>query len=403
MISFSSKQKSVWKNTINSPHRWNISCGATRSGKTYLDYFKLPYRIRNAPDGIVILLGNTVGTLERNILDPMREIWGDFLVGHVSNSGKIKLFGRDCYCLGADKSSQVTKLQGAGISYCYGDEITTWSEDVFQMLKSRLDKKGACFDGTCNPDNPNHWFYKFLCSDADIFLMPFTIDDNPFLESSFVEALKKEYHGTVYYDRFIMGLWKAAEGIIYRTFADNPTAFIVKTPEYDISFCTAGLDFGGNGSAHALNLTGFSKGLKQIYTLDEWYSLDPLNPNELENHVCNFLERNMKKYRITDLYCDSAEQVLIRGIKSATALRGIPINIHNAKKGAVNERIQFYCRLFGTGKYKILSHCSHTINAFSDALWENALSDKRLDNGSTNIDSLDAQEYSTEFIMKSII
>ena len=56
-----------------------------------------------------------------------------------------------------------------------------------------------------------------------------TIDDNPFLDSAFVENLKREYAGTVYYDRYINGLWVAAEGSIYRTFADDPERFIITT------------------------------------------------------------------------------------------------------------------------------------------------------------------------------
>ena len=73
------------------------------------------------------------------------------------------------------------------------------------MLKSRLDKPTSIFDGTCNPDSPNHWFKKFLDSDADIFLQHYVIDDNPFNSPEFIENLKKEYRGTVYYDRFILG------------------------------------------------------------------------------------------------------------------------------------------------------------------------------------------------------
>ena len=86
---------------------------------------------------------------------------------------------REAYAIGADNLGQVSKLQGSGLAYCYGDEIQTWNEDVFQMLKSRLDKPTSCFDGTTNPDSPNHWFKKFLDSDADIYQMQFCIDDNP--------------------------------------------------------------------------------------------------------------------------------------------------------------------------------------------------------------------------------
>ena len=398
---FTAKQREVWENTVKHFHRWNISYGATRSGKTYLDYFRIPYRIRHAPDGLIVLLGNTQSTLERNILEPMRDIWGAELVGNANNSGRIKLFGKNCYALGADKANQAEKLQGSGLAYCYGDEITTWAESVFQMLKSRLDKEGACFDGTCNPDAPSHWFNKFLQSDADIYKMRFTIDDNKFLPQSFVSALKKEYAGTVYYDRFINGLWKAAEGTIYRTFADDPERFMLDAPPEDIIYCTAGLDFGGNGSAHALNLTGYTTNLRQLVTIDEWYSKEELTPNELEKAVCDFLERALEKYRVTDLYCDSAEQVLIRGIRNEAAARKLPIAVHNARKGPIKDRIRFCTSLFGAGRYKIMRHCIHTAEAFSEAVWSE--DDVRLDNGSANIDSLDAQEYSTEFVMKSVI
>lgn len=124
-------------------------------------------------------------------------------------------FGEKCYCLGAEKVSQVSKIRGASIKYCYGDEVADWSEEVFALLKSRLDKEYSCFDGTYNPQYPNHWLKRFLDSDADIFSQEYTIDDNPFLPPAFVENLKKEYAGTVFYDRYILGKWTLAEGLVY--------------------------------------------------------------------------------------------------------------------------------------------------------------------------------------------
>lgn len=227
-MELSEKQKAFW---LNANKRWNIKTGATRSGKTYLDYFMIPRRIRACTnDGLILLLGNTKGTLERNILDPMRAIWGN-LVGTIGSDNKVNLFGRQCYALGADKVNQVAKIQGAGFQYVYGDEITTWHQDVFQMLKSRLDKPNSCFDGTCNPGNPNHWFKGFLESRADIYQQAYVIDDNPFLSPLFVEALKREYAGTVYYDRFILGKWALAEGLVYPMF--NKDKHIVKDFPWD--------------------------------------------------------------------------------------------------------------------------------------------------------------------------
>ena len=204
--------------------RWNFKGGATRSGKTYLDFkWIIPMRIREraGKDGLSVILGVTKSTIERNVLEPMRNLYGDKLVGAISSDNTAWIFGEKCYCLGAEKVSQVSKIRGASIKYCYGDEVADWSEEVFALLKSRLDKEYSCFDGTYNPQYPNHWLKIFLDSDADIFSQEYTIDDNPFLPPAFVENLKKEYAGTVFYDRYILGKWTLAEGLIYPMFNDS--------------------------------------------------------------------------------------------------------------------------------------------------------------------------------------
>lgn len=204
-------------------HRWNFKGGATRSGKTYMDFrIVIPSRIREraGKDGLTVILGVTKATIERNVLEPMRTLYGDELVAYISSDNTVMLFGEKCYALGAEKLSQVSKLRGSSIKYCYGDEVADWSPDVFGLLKSRLDKDYSCFDGTYNPQGPTHWLKEFLDSDADIFSQVYTIDDNPFLPPAFVENLKREYQGTVLYDRYILGMWAAAEGALFTTYPD---------------------------------------------------------------------------------------------------------------------------------------------------------------------------------------
>lgn len=200
----------------NCSHRWNVKSGATGSGKSYLDIaVTIPKRVMACRgEGLIVLLGNTRGTLERNILEPMRELWGKQNVGSIRNDNTVKLFGKKAYAMGADNKKHVDRIRGTTIEYAYGDEVTTWSQDVFQMLKSRLRCDHSHFDGTCNPDSPNHWFKKFLDSDADIYQQAYMIDDGA-LPAYVVEELKKEYAGTVYYDRYILGKWALAEGLIY--------------------------------------------------------------------------------------------------------------------------------------------------------------------------------------------
>ena len=199
----------------NCGHRWNVKTGATGSGKSFVDMAAtIPKRILACRgEGLIVLMGNTRGTLERNILEPMRSIWPG-CIGEIRSDNTVNLFGKKCYALGADNKKHVARIQGTSMEYVYGDEVTTWNRDVFEMLKSRLRCEHSHFDGTCNPDNPGHWFKEFLDSDADIYQQAYVIDDGV-LPAYVVEELKKEYAGTIYYDRFILGLWAAATGVIY--------------------------------------------------------------------------------------------------------------------------------------------------------------------------------------------
>lgn len=208
--------------------RWNIKTGATRSGKTYLDYsYVIPKRIRGriGKEGLVVILGVTKSTIERNVLEPMRNMYGSHLVGEINSQNKCYLFGEWVYCLGAEKVSQVSKIRGVSIKYCYGDEVADWSEEVFNMLKSRLDKPYSCFDGSLNPQSPSHWLKQFIDSDADIYCQKYTIFDNPYLSKDFVDNLCKEYEGTVYYKRYILGEWAIAEGLVYGMFTDEKNIY----------------------------------------------------------------------------------------------------------------------------------------------------------------------------------
>ena len=216
-MSLTNKQREY---LLNCNHRWNVKTGATGSGKSFVDFaVTIPQRINACRgEGLIVLMGNTRGTLERNILEPMRSIWPG-CVGDIRSDNTVQIFGKKVYALGADNKKHVARIQGATFEYVYGNEITTWSRDVFEMLKSRLRCQHSHFDGTCNPDSPGHWFKAFLESDADIFQQSYVIDDGV-LPDHVVEELKKEYAGTIYYDRYILGLWTAATGIIYPMFRE---------------------------------------------------------------------------------------------------------------------------------------------------------------------------------------
>nr|DAM00588.1 MAG TPA: large terminase [Caudoviricetes sp.] len=349
-------------------HRWNFKGGATRSGKTYLDFkWIIPLRIREraGKDGLAVILGVTKSTIERNVLEPMRNLYGDKLVGTISSDNTAWIFGEKCYCLGAEKVSQVSKIRGASIKYCYGDEVADWSEEVFALLKSRLDKEYSCFDGTYNPQYPNHWLKKFLDSNADIFSQVYTIDDNPFLPPYFVENLKKEYAGTVFYDRYILGKWTLAEGLVYPMFGDSCIVQdIPDTGDYYIS-----IDYGTHNP--------FSAGLWCV-TKTEAVRIG-------EYYYCGREERKEKTPE--EYYSEVKRLAGGRDIKclivdpSADAFISTVKKHHDFKaRGAVNDvlpGIQTTAEMIASGKLKIHESCEDTIREFGLYRWdEKAESDR---------------------------
>lgn len=202
-------------------HRYNVKCGATGSGKSYVDIaVTIPQRILAARgEGLLVMIGNTRSTLERNILEPMRSLYTADVVGGIGLDNTARIFGKKVYCLGADKSNSVSKIQGATFEWVYGDEVTTWAQPVWEMLKSRLRCPHSHFDGTCNPDSPTHWFKAFLESRSDVYSQDYAIWDGA-LEPEIVRELENDYAGTVYYDRYILGLWTKAEGLVYPGYQD---------------------------------------------------------------------------------------------------------------------------------------------------------------------------------------
>ena len=380
-LNFSEMQLDYWRNATR---RWNIKTGATGSGKTYLDFYMLPKRIRACTGaGLITLIGNTRGTLNRNILDPLRGIYGENMVGMIRSDNTADLFGKKVYCLGADKINQVAKIQGATIEYAYGDEITTWSQEVFEMLKSRLRCPNSCFDGTCNPADPEHWMKKFIDSDADVYLQEYTIYDNPFLPKGFVDELCKEYAGTVYYDRYILGKWARAEGLVFRFFADHEEDYLFDDAElYDdngkltqkFSKLVMGVDFGGNGSQTTFALWGYIGNYHEFRILEEGGLplTDDINAEDICKAWLAFYQLVLKKYgRVDWIFPDSASTTLINSLRATAQKAGLPkSNIAGCRKNEVKDRPRTVSRLFNSGRLKVNRRCENTRKAFRSLVWD---------------------------------
>lgn len=355
-MSFSVKQREYFDNANK---RWNFKTGATRSGKTYMDYFVIPKRIRAriGLPGLAVILGVTKSTIERNILEPMRNIWGVDLVGEINSQNICYLFGERVYCLGAEKISQVSKLRGASIKYVYGDEVADWNPEVFEMLKSRLDKPYSCFDGALNPQGPGHWLKEFIDNpDFDIYCQKYTIFDNPFLPKEFVDNLCREYEGTVYYLRYILGEWALAEGLVYKFGEENITENQPRGAEYYIS-----IDYG--------TLNPFSAGLWSVtgnkaVRIKEYYYDGRNKKRQLtDEEYCNEVEKLAKDRQITKVIVDPSAASFI------TALKRRGFRVQQADNSVLDgiRRTSVYLK---DGNIKIHRSCVDSIREFGLYRWD---------------------------------
>lgn len=398
----------------NATHRYNLKIGARRCGKTYLDIlFTIPNRLleRKDLDGLNVIFGVSKGTIERNVLQPLREIYGKDLVGFINSQNIANLFGQEVYCLGTEKISQVSKIQGTSIKYAYGDEMAKWNKEVFIMIQGSLDKPYSCLDGALNPENKNHWLKKDFLDvikekGLDVYTQYYTIFDNPFLPKDFVENLCKEYKGTVYYNRLILGQWCDAEGLIFQQIANDDKRFITTTIQYN-SIISIGIDWGGNKSKHSITATKISRDFKSVQVLKaSTMKATGTNTKQVFRWIINFIKEIQDKYgTVSFIFADSAEQVLNNSLNGELRANEINLVVQDSLKIEIKNRIELWNRLLNLDKISFIEgQCQTLIEALQTALYdEKAKDDRWIDDGETSdIDSLDSFNYSFEYWFEEI-
>ena len=389
--------------------RINILHGSIRSGKTVVSLFKFALEVATYPqDARFLMVGVTLDTLKRNCLDILDEILpaGSFVYSLGNKTGY--LYGHLIYLEGANDSQSMRKIRGMTLTGAYLDEASLHNQDFVRTVNGRLSEPKAFMIATTNPEEPTHWFKKdYIDAEGiDKKVWHFVLEDNIFLDKDYIKNVKAEYMqmGNAYYQRYILGLWVRAEGAVYSKFCEKPYDYIIdEIDKKEITYIQIGVDFGGNGSQTAFVATGFL-GEKGIVILEsERVPSDNLDPETLSIKFALFYWRVASNYpnvNIRYVFADSAEQVLIRGLKNI----GLPVTIRNSIKNEINERIRCENGLFSKHKIVIQKRCSSVIEALQSAVWKekNTGADERLDDGSTDIDSLDALEYSFENEIKML-
>lgn len=384
-----------------------ITDGAIRSGKSVaMSLGFVVWAMSEFEACNFAMCGKTIGSFRRNVLFWLKlmlrsrgysvsEQRTENLV--VVRRGNIENY---FYVFGGKDERSQDLIQGITLAGVFFDEVALMPESFVNQATGRCSVDGSKFWFNCNPGSPAHWFKTGWIdkrADKRLLYLHFTMDDN----LSLSEAVKERYRGMytgVFFKRYILGEWKSADGVIYRQFADDPERFILDEVPADIIIGTMGLDFGGNGSAHAGCLVGITRGYRSIVILDEYYRKEVIDPGTLTDDVCGFVQRSQAQCRATSIWCDSAETTLIKGIRTEVFARHIPVEVRNARKGEIIDRIRLCDMLMSQGRFFIMRRCRHTIAALSEAVWDSKspTRDRRLDDGSTNIDSLDALEYALE-------
>lgn len=409
MEKLTEKQQAFLRDIVNGNiARINLLSGSVRSGKTFVSLLAFIVMVaKSKPTDTFIICAKTITSVRRNCIDFISDICGnDFTYSIFAKCGE--LFGRKVFFEGANDLRAENKIRGMTLTGAYCDEITLFTSDFFSMLLSRLSMPNAWLIGTTNPDAPGHWLkrdYMDRKNELDLKLYEFLIDDNTTLDNDFITNIKREFTG-VFYERFILGKWVAAEGIIYRVFADNPNKYIFDTLKEKLSFITIGIDYGASVSKTVFIATGFGEGLRNVYILAEKH-LDGIHePQDIYEHFKQFYQYICNEYGSpTICYADygALGQIISRGMQTMCISEGLPIRIQDCKKGTINDRIQLTCQLFGQGRLFIQRECKHTIGAFNNAVWEEKKIDTRLDDGTVEIDFLDAFEYSVYNFNKKLI
>lgn len=405
-------------------HRWNGKVGATQCGKTYIDtLFVIPDRIqeRKGKKGLNFIVGVSKETITRNIIEPLQELFGNKVVTDIASNNTCQIFDEKVYCIGADNAGRVRKFRGARIKYLYIDEVYDINEEVFELLKSRLSFEYSVCDFAGNPQHEDHWFEKFLQSDADIYLQRYTLFDNPFLPKIYIDNLCKEYIGTIYYDRYILGKACNAQGLCYKKFADNIERYgmdyqcELKTingkqkwiDNLPLGETVIGIDYGGTKSGQAFVCTRIAYDYTKVVTMASTRITDELDSKQLLEKQMEFIEycRNKFHCNIDYVYPDNEESVHIRSLDNAVRERGWNTVVRGSRKYPVNDRIEAQNKMLAFDIWKYINdECDSLVKAMKTAMWDtNQLEDVRLDDFTTDIDDLDAYEYSIERDMKRII
>ena len=274
-VRFSPKQAQVLSWWYRDEWEALICDGAVRSGKTFSMGVSFFLWAQSGFDGQQFgLCGKTIGSLRRNLLAELvpylRRLGMAVREKRTENLLTVRYHGRENRFLlfGGKDESSAALIQGSTLAGVFLDEAALMPRSFVEQAIARCSVPGSRLWFNCNPEGPQHWFYQewiLKAKERRALRLHFTMEDNPGLPARIRTRYQNAYSG-VFYRRFVLGEWTAAQGLIYDFFDSERDA--VEAPEGPFSKWRISVDYGTANPA-SFGLWGQKDGV--WYRTEEYY------------------------------------------------------------------------------------------------------------------------------------
>ena len=343
-----------------------ICDGAVRSGKTSIIMWAfVEWAMREFNGQRFGICGKTVDSCTKNLVIPFISMslakerytlrWrrSDKLleVRRGATTNYFEVFG------GRDESS-FALIQGRTLAGVFLDEVVLMPQSFVNQALARCSVDGAKLWFSCNPGSPQHWFYTEWIKKAkerNALCLHFTMRDNPSLSETTLARYEGMYSG-VFYQRYILGQWILAEGLVYDFGEDNITDEVPEHGEYYMS-----IDYGTQNP--------FSCGLWCVVgdnatrIAEYYYCGRNEQTQKTDEEYCDEVERLAKGYKIKRIVVDPSAASFIASLRK----RGFYVTKANNDVLDGIRRVSGYLK---SGKLKIHRSCGHTIEEFGLYRWD---------------------------------
>lgn len=411
----SQNQLDYLKRSMNS---WlNIAEGGKRGGKNVLQTLAFCIALETHKDRLHLVSGVSVATALLNVID----CDGYGVTNFYSGRCKYGKFNeRNCLYVNTKTGEKIILISGGGklgdekaikgqtFGMAYITEVNechqVFVKEVFDRTLSSSDRK-VFHD--LNPKSPDNWYYTDVLDvhkrNNEIYenygfnYGHFTIADNYSISDEKLNNILRTYDkNSIWYKRDILGERIATEGLIYQQFAENNSVYLVDKLELENPIISLGIDYGASKSRTSFKCVAFYPNYSKVIVIDEMEITDIKSPEMLYSYFHKFYNQVVRKYNhVNYAFCDygALGKVLTTGLQNYCYKNGIGLRLGDCEKGKIIERIQLVNYLIANNKFFVLKTCENMINALNNALWDDKHEDKRLDNGTSDIDSMDALEY----------